>query len=312
MKPEILFAAGEARWRRYEPLLRRALAEAGLAEARIGTDTGPPETVDYIIYTPDSQVRDFTPYTRLKAVLSLWAGVESVVGNPTLKVPLCRMVDSGLREGMVEWVTGQVLRHHLDIDRTLASQNGEWRPRAAPLARGRPVTMLGLGELGRACAQALAALNFPVTGWSRTARQVDAITCLHGATGLEQALARAAILVLLLPHTPQTENLLNAERLRLLPRGAVIVNPGRGTLIDDAALLDALDSGHVGHATLDVFRTEPLPPAHPFWAHPHVTVSPHVAAETRPETAAQVVVENIRRHETGLPFLYLADRARGY
>ena len=312
MSPNILFAAGSSRWKQYEAPLRQGLAEAGLAQARLGPDVGPPAEVDYIVYTPDSKVQDFAPYARLKAVLSLWAGVENVIGNPTLRVPLTRMVDSGLKEGMVEWVAGHVLRHHLDIDRALANQNGQWIRAAAPLARQRPVTVLGLGELGTACARALAALNFPVTGWSRNARQIEGVSCLSGTDGLAQALSRASILVLLLPRTPQTENLLNAERLALLPQGAVIINPGRGSLIDEAALLAALDRGHIGHATLDVFRTEPLPPEHPFWAHPHVTVTPHIAAETRPETAAQVVVENIRRFEAGEPLLYLADRARGY
>ncbi len=312
MSVNILFAAGHARWAQYEAHLRQGLDRAGLAGARLGPDIGPTDEVDYIIYTPDSRVQDFTPYTRLKAVLSLWAGVENIVGNPTLKVPLTRMVDSGLKEGMVEWVVGHALRHHLDIDRALVSQNGRWERKAAPLARQRPVTVLGLGELGAACARALAALNFPVTGWSRTARPIAGIPCESGEDGLARALARATILVLLLPRTPETESLLNAERLALLPPGAVVLNPGRGPLIDDAALLAALDSGHIGHATLDVFRTEPLPSDHPYWAHPRVTVTPHIAAETRPETAAQVIVENIRRFETGESLLYLVDRARGY
>jgi len=169
-----------------------------------------------------------------------------------------------------------------------------------------------LGELGQACARALAALNFPVTGWSRTPRDVPGLRCVHGAEGLAAALAEAQILVLLLPDTPQTRNLLDAAALARLPRGAVVLNPGRGTLIDDDALLAALDTGQVGHATLDVFRSEPLPPDHPFWAHPRVTVTPHIASETRCETAAEVISENIRRGEAGAPFLHLVDRARGY
>jgi glyoxylate/hydroxypyruvate reductase A len=118
--------------------------------------------------------------------------------------------------------------------------------------------------------------------------------------------------VLLLPLTDETENLLDARTLALLPEGSMIVNPGRGPLIDDEALIAALDRGQVAHATLDVFREEPLPPEHPFWAHPGVTVTPHIASETRPETAAQVVAENIRRGEAGAPFLHLVDRAHGY
>lgn len=314
MTANVLFAATKTRWAEYEAPLRRALAAAGV-RARLAPETSsemPPEAVDYIVYAPSSAVQDFTPFTRLKAVLNLWAGVEHVAPNPTLKVPLARMVDHGLTQGMVEWVTGHVLRHHLGMDAQIRGQDGRWEPVVPPLAQDRPVTVLGLGVLGRACAEALAGLGFPVTGWARSPRQLPGITCLHGPDGLAQALGRAQILVLLLPDTPATRDILDARTIALLPRGAVVINPGRGTLIDEAALLAALDAGHLAHATLDVFRTEPLPPEHPFWAHPRVTVTPHIASETRAETAAQVIAENIRRGEAGAPFLHLVDRENGY
>ncbi len=165
---------------------------------------------------------------------------------------------------------------------------------------------------GQAAAQALCGLGFQVTGWSRRPKQIEGITCLSGAEGLQQALRRAEILVLLLPLTPDTENLLGAEQFAQMPKGAKLLNPGRGALIDDPALLAALDSGQIGHATLDVFRTEPLPAEHPFWQHPNVTVTPHIASETRPETAAQVIAENIDRAETGQELLYQVNRAAGY
>jgi glyoxylate/hydroxypyruvate reductase len=301
----VLFSA-PALWPEYQALLPQALAEAGLA-ARVLTEAAPGE-VDYIVYAPSSPLQDFTPYARAKAVLSLWAGVERVVANPTLTQPLCRMVDPALTEGMVEWVAGHTLRHHLGMDRHIVNPGRVWDPTCPPLARERPVTILGMGALGSACAAALRALNFPVTGWSRTEKP----GCLHGDDGLAQALATASILVTLLPRTPETESLLDAGRLALLPRGAVILNPGRGALIDDQALLAALDRGQIGHATLDVFRVEPLPSDHPFWSHPGVTVTPHIAADTRPASAARVIAENIRRGEAGLPFLHRADPARGY
>jgi len=310
MSVNVLFAARPDHWRTYETPLKQALAAAGV-DATLTTSAAP-EDVDYIVYAPNSEVQDFTPYTRAKAVLNLWAGVENIVGNPTLKIPLARMVDHGLTQGMVEWVTGHVLRHHLGMDRHILGQDGEWRAEAPPLATHRRVTMLGLGALGTACAQMLAHLGFPVTGWSRRAKDIPGITCLSGEDGLQAALQAADILVLLLPLTDETENLLDAGTLALLPEGSMIVNPGRGPLIDDEALIAALDRGHVAHATLDVFREEPLPPEHPFWAHPGVTVTPHIASETRPETAAQVVAENIRRGEAGAPFLHLVDRAHGY
>ncbi len=307
----IYFAAGRSAWAEFRAALEAAFADAGLKVAMTDIPSDP-AAVDYIIYAPSSAVQDFTPFTQCKAVLSLWAGVERIVGNGTLTQPLCRMVDPALAEGMVEWVAGHTLRHHLGMDAHIVNPGRVWDNRCPPLARERPVTVLGMGELGMACAQALAALNFPVTGWSRTAKDVAGLRCLHGEAGLQAALTGAQIVVLLLPRTPTTENVLNAERLALLPKGAVILNPGRGALIDDDALLAALDRGDLGHATLDVFRVEPLPPDHPFWAHRRITVTPHIAADTRPASAARVVAENIRRSEAGEALLHLVDRRLGY
>lgn len=306
----ILFAARPARFPEYVGPLRTALANAGI-DAHLAMDIAP-EEVDYIVYAPNSVVQDFAPYTRCKAVLSLWAGVEGIVGNTTLKLPLARMVDHGLTQGMVEWVAGHTLRHHLGMDLHIHGQDGIWRDYAPPLASDRKVTVLGLGALGAACAGALRDLGFDVTGWSRAPKEVPGIRCLNGAAGLVDALTGAEGLVLLLPATPETDNLINAERLALMAPGAFVINPGRGPLIDDAALLAALDKGQIGHATLDVFRKEPLATDHPYWAHPNVTVTPHIASETRPVTASEVIVENIRRGEAGEPFLHLVDRAQGY
>ena len=306
----ILFAARPARFPDYAGPLRTALANAGI-DAHLAMDIAP-EEVDYIVYAPNSVVQDFAPFTRCKAVLSLWAGVEGVVGNTTLKLPLARMVDHGLTQGLIEWVAGHTLRHHLGMDLHIHGQDGIWRDYAPPLARDRKVTILGLGALGAACAGALRDLGFRVTGWSRSPKDVPGIRCLNGEAGLAEALTGAEGLVLLLPATPATDNLINAERLALLAPGAFVINPGRGPLIDDAALLAALDTGQIGHATLDVFRKEPLAKDHPYWAHPNVTVTPHIASETRPVTASEVIVENIRRGEAGEPLLRLVDRARGY
>jgi glyoxylate/hydroxypyruvate reductase len=310
MTVNILFAAKPASWAAYETPLKTALHEAGVS-ADLRRDFAPAE-VDYIVYAPDSTVQDFTPYTRCKAVLNLWAGVENVVGNTTLTQPLARMVDHGLTQGMLEWVTGHVLRHHLGMDAHIHGLQGRWDKHVPPLAEDRPVTILGMGALGSACARALAGLGFDVTGWSRSAHDVEGVRCLHGDAGLAQALSTAEIAVLLLPLTAATQNLLNADRLAQMPRGAVILNPGRGALIDDDALMAALDNGQIGHATLDVFRVEPLPGDHPFWAHPSVTVTPHLASETRPASASRVIAENVRRGEAGEPFVHLVDRKLGY
>ena len=268
-----------------------------------------PDTVDYIVYSPNSPLQDFSPFTRAKAVLNIWAGVEAIVGNPTLRIPLCRMVDPALTQGMIEWVSGHVLRHHLGIDAHITAAPGTWDPIAPPVAWDRRVAVLGLGELGGACARQLAQIGFQVAGWSSTPKSIDGVTC---SNSLQDVLTEADIVVLLLPDTPATQNILNAHTLSLLAPGAVVINPGRGPLIDDAALLDALDDGQVGHATLDVFRTEPLPVEDPYWHHPNVTVTPHIASETRPKWSAKSIAENVRRGETGAPFLHQVDKTLGY
>ncbi|MFN0113376.1 MAG: 2-hydroxyacid dehydrogenase [Paracoccaceae bacterium] len=312
MTANVFFAAGADLWAEYRPPLTRALASAGVP-ARLADRAPDPAAVDYIVFSPAGVVSDFTPFTRCKAVLNLWAGVEKLVPNPTLTQPLARMVIPGLTESMVEYVTAHVLRHHLGLDRFILNPGHLWAPDPTPPnARDRRVTILGMGELGTACATALASLKFGVTGWSRSPRSLPGVRCLSGTDRLAEALSCAEILVLLLPLTADTENLLNAARLSLLPPGAALINAGRGALVDDAALLGALDSGRLGHATLDVFRQEPLPPGHPFWSHPGVTVTPHIAAQTPVEEAARAIAENVRRGEAGEPFLHLVNRECGY
>lgn len=310
MPLNIHFSAADHVWDDYNVVLPQALEKAGV-HAHLSRDHAP-ASVDYIVFAPNPALTDFAPFTRCKAVLSLWAGVETIVTNDTLTQPLARLVDPGLTQGMVEWVVGHTLRHHLGMDAHIFGQDGVWRDYVPPLAGDRPVTVLGLGALGAACGQALASLGFPVTGWSRGAKTIKGITCLHGSAGLEQALTNAEILILLLPLTPLTRNLINAERLAHLAKGAFVINPGRGPLINDAALLAALDAGQIGHATLDVFRQEPLPAGNPYWTHPKVTVTPHIASETRPASAAKVIAQNIARVEAGQPLKNLVSRSRGY
>ncbi|MCF2905017.1 glyoxylate/hydroxypyruvate reductase A [Octadecabacter sp. CECT 8868] len=304
-----LFSANDAAWPDYSEALPPAFKKFGL-KVDLSRDH-PPETVDYIIAAPNGPVQDFAPFTRCKAVLNLWAGVEDIAPNPTLTQPLARMVDKGLTDGMVEWVVAHTMRHHMGLDHHINGQDGIWRTDYPPLAADRPVTILGLGELGVACAKALRDLGFPVSGWSRSQKAVDGVTCHSGEDGFHRALTDAEILILLLPLTDATTNIINAETLTLLAKGAFVINPGRGPLIDDDALIAALGT-NIAHATLDVFRTEPLPKNHVFWAHPQVTVTPHIASTTRPKTAANCIAENIRRGEAGEAFLHLVDRSRGY
>ncbi|MBW7056829.1 glyoxylate/hydroxypyruvate reductase A [Paracoccus bogoriensis] len=298
----VRFSACPRAWDEWAPALRAACPEMVLQR------DGDPAAFDAIIYAPGGDIKDFSPYRNVRLVQSLWAGVERIVTNPTLTQPLARMVDPGLSAGMAEYCTGWAMRAHLGMDRY--AQDGVWRNgQIPPLATERPVTILGMGELGRATASHLRAIGFPVTGFSRSGRPVEGVTV---TSDLPKALAQAQILIALLPDTPDTRNLMDAASLGLLPKGAWLINPGRGTLIDDRALLDALDTGHLAHAVLDVFRTEPLPADHPFWHHAGVTVTPHIAAETRPETAAPVVAANLRAAMSGQPVFGLVDRSRGY
>lgn len=309
MTLNIHFQGRDGLFAEWQGPLQRALDAAGI-DAQV-SENADPATVDVILYSPaPGETIDFTAFTRCQLVQSLWAGVERIAPNTSLTQPLCRMVDPGLTQGMVEYVVGHALRNHLGIDAVRAATT--WNPVIPPLSSERPVAMLGMGALGLACAHALSALGFEVMGWSRRPKSVPGIACFHGEDGLRHVLGRAQIVVTLLPATAETANLLNAQSLSLLPRGAFIINPGRGTLIDDTALLAALDSGQIAHATLDVFRTEPLPLDHPYWAHPSVTVTPHIAADTRPETAAQVVAQNLLRLRDGQPLLHLVDRQAGY
>ena len=307
----ILFAAVTERWDQYQEPLKKELDLIGL-EYKLSNNL-PPSEVDYIIYAPNSSIKDFSVFIKLKAVLNLWAGVEDVVKNETLKVPLSRMVDKGLTQGMKEWVLGHVMRYHLGIDLHIFGQDGQWRDWSAPpLANDRNVTILGLGALGAECANTLAKVGFKVRGWSLNKKSIDNVICHHGFEGLEKSLLGSEIVILLLPSTADTENIINKKTISYLSKSAVIINPGRGTLIDEKALLESLDDGKLAHATLDVFRQEPLPAEHLFWRHPKITVTPHIASETRPETASQVIATNIDRFEKGKTLLYQVNFEAGY
>lgn len=251
----------------------------------------------------------------LRAVFALGAGVESILRDSTYPtgVPLVRMVDPGLAIGMNEFVLMRVLHYHRQMHEHARHQKvHEWVRLVPPLPGDRRVGLLGLGELGTKCAQTLAGLGFDVAGWTRTPRVVPGVTAFAGLSQLPDFLARTEILVCLLPLTADTANILNRERLGLLPKAACIINVARGEHIVDADLIAALDSGHLAGATLDVFREEPLPPNHAYWNHPKVTVVPHIAAITQIRTAAETLACNVRRVLAGQPPGNIVSRERGY
>ena len=312
MSARILFSAHRRSHADWLPQLKLALQERGIVD-RISTEVTDPQAVRYVVHSPDGPISDFSRFTNLRAVLSLWAGVEEIVGNPTLKVPLIRMLDPGMIDGMVEWVTGQVLRHHLGMDAHILNRSGQWlKHLSPPLACERSVGMLGLGSLGQACIRSLARFKFQLLGWSRTPKSLDGVESFSGADGLKRVLERADIVVILIPLTAETENFINADTLAFAKPGLTIINCGRGALIDDDALLEAIASCRVNHATLDVFRVEPLPPEHPFWACEGVSVWPHISSETRVETASRVIARSLSRLDAGLPVDGLVSVERGY
>jgi glyoxylate/hydroxypyruvate reductase A len=256
----------------------------------------------------------FAGMTGLRLVVNLGAGVDSLVGRDDLPpVPIARLNDPGMVRLMTSYVIFAVTRYARDIPHfERAQRRGAWdyiHPRALDRI---PVGVLGLGELGGPAASALASMGYTVQGWSRSPKTIPGVTCHHGAAGLEAVLRASEILVVLLPLTPATRGLLGAAELALLPAGAKLINACRGPVVAEPALLDALRSGALAEATLDVFNTEPLPEGHPFWAMENVLITPHLASITVPEAAAQDVAESIRRVQRGLPPLHPVDPARGY
>ena len=283
-------------------------------EIRPWEDPGDLEEIEFALVwkPPHGALRKFP---KMKAIFSVGAGVDALLGDPDLPdgVPLCRMVDDSLTRGMVEYTLLHVLRHHRDQPLLEENQRaGEWDAFASPLASERRVGVMGLGAIGGAAAEALAALGFQTAGWSRGPKEIAGVECHHGPDGMKAFLRDAEILVCLLPLTPETEGILDKNLFRQLPKGACLINAGRGDQQVEEDILDALESGQLGHATLDVFREEPLPSDHPFWNHPRVTVTPHNAAITEAKSATRIVAENIRRLGKGRPLLNLVDRTAGY
>jgi glyoxylate/hydroxypyruvate reductase A len=297
-----------SRWRGHLDQLMPGL------EVRVWPDIGDPAAIRYaLVWRPDPGLLASLP--NLKLILSLGAGVDHIFCDPNLPhgVPIVRLVDPYLTDAMSEYVAMQVLRlHRGDLDYQAQQQARIWRELPQKNAVERPVGILGFGEIGEATGHRLRALGFPVAAWGRRERRVEGYTVFAGEEGLPRLLAHSEILVCLLPLTAATEGILCAANFAHLPRGAGLVNAGRGGHLVEEDLIPALDSSQLSGAALDVFREEPLPPEHPFWAHPRILVTPHIAGITNPVTASRVVAENIRRFEAGEPLLNRVDPAQGY
>ena len=298
----------EARWK---PRLAELMPEL---EIRLWPEIGDPHAIDYaLVWRPEPGLLAALP--NLKLILSLGAGVDHILCDPQLPrhVPIVRLVDPYMTETMSEYVVLQVLRlHRRDLDYRAQQEAQIWRELAQKNAAERAIGILGFGELGQDAGRKLKGLGFDVAFWSRTEKIVDGFAGYAGPAGLSAMLARTEILVCLLPLTPATEGILSAHIFALLPKGAGLINAARGAHLVEEDLIAALGTGQLSAAVLDVFREEPLSPGHPFWRHPRIVVTPHVAALTNPSTAAPIVLDNIRRFEEGRPLLNLVDPERGY
>lgn len=308
----IFYAGNSEEWDEYKLHLNQALDKFNISY-RLTKNLENPLDIDYIIYAPNGELQDFAPFKNVKLVQGLWAGVEVPLANKSLTQPLARMVEPGLSLGMVDYVMGHVLRYHLGTDRFHKASPGEWLgENIPPLSKSRSVGILGLGALGMHCANKLSEFGFKVSGWSRSEKKHSNIKCFYGTSGLNKILSTSEILVLLLPNTKETKEIINKKSIEKMLDGVSIINPGRGTLINDDDLISALDTGKISGATLDTFCIEPLPKKHAYWSHPNVLVTPHVASTTRINTACAIVAKNIHRGETKKPFMYLVDKLSGY
>jgi glyoxylate/hydroxypyruvate reductase A len=256
---------------------------------------------------------------KLRLIQSLWAGVDRLLLDPTLPpgVPIARMVDPAMNASMAETALWATLALHRGTFAYAQSQRqGLWQPRPQRRADSVHVLVLGLGQMGLAAARRIAQQGYRVSGWSLRPREPSAelagIDCHSGATALSALLPHSDIVINLLPLTTATAGLLDARFFAALRQGAGLVNLARGAHVVDADLLAALDNGQLAHAVLDVFHTEPLPADHAFWSHARVTVLPHVAAQTDPHSAAQVVAANVRSLFEGRPLAHLVQIERGY
>ena len=297
-------------------ILWNKVLEAGLGplDFRTRDKLGNKDEIEVVLaWKPDRGL--IASFPNVKLIVSLGMGVDHLLADDQLPagVPITRIMDDGLVGQMSEYAIYFALRHHRDIDKYAESQRArQWKPEDFVDTIHRRIGVTGLGTIGQDTAKKFAALGFPTAGWSRTQKTLPGVETFHGPDGLAAFLARTDILVNVLPLTRDTKGLLDARLFAALPKGAYLINMGRGGHVVDDDLLAAIDSGHLAGATLDVFRTEPLPPGHPFWQHPRITLTPHTSARTLRSTSLRQIADNILRMEAGQPVPGIVDRQRGY
>ena len=274
---------------------------------------GDPASIDILI-VGGAMSDMFDDLAGLRFVHSAWAGIDSLMKlDLPADLPIARLVDPTLAGDMAEYVVAQVMALHRHLPVYARQQRARlWLPLDQPRAGARRIGFLGFGEMARASAKALAGLGFPIQAWARRGGLVDGVEVGSGEAALRAMLGATDILVNLLPLTDETRGILNRSTLSALPQGASLVNAGRGGHLVVPDLLALLDDGHLSHAVLDVFTTEPLDVDDALWDHPGVGITPHVAATTDPESASRIIADNIARFRAGVPPIGLVDRTRGY
>ncbi|CAH1651460.1 D-3-phosphoglycerate dehydrogenase [Hyphomicrobiales bacterium] len=280
---------------------------------RIWPDIGDPEAVEYLLlWQPPERIAETFP--NLKMLFSVGAGVDQLdFSKLPPELPVVRMLEPGIAESMAEFVCMATLMLHRDLVIYLDRQrHRQWQEIQVRASADRCVGVMGLGQLGQASLEKLRAFGFPLVGWNRSPRQIEGVTCFAGPSELPAFLARTDILICLLPLTEATRGILDARLFAALPRGAAIINVGRGGHLVEADLLAALETGQLSGAMIDVLDPEPPKPEHPFWHHPLIVMTPHVASMTRPESGAAFVLETIESHRKGLPIEGLVAPGREY
>lgn len=289
-------------------------AEAPELEITVGSVKDQPERVEFMLsWAPRAD--EIAKYPNLRFICSGGAGVDGILRVPNLPpgLPIVRLVDKILTQRMTHYVVHAVLHHYRRTNHYVAAQaRADWAPTEPHSIETSRIGILGLGALGGDAAEKLLALEFSVAGWTRRPKTHPGVTCHHGRDGLDAFLAGTDILICLLPLTPDTRGLVDTKLLGQLPRGAYLINPARGGLVDDDAVMAALESGQLSGAALDVFNEEPLPPNHPYWSHRSVMITPHMASRTHARSAVPQLVENVLRARAGQPLLNQVDREAGY
>lgn len=266
-----------------------------------------------VVWAPGPEL--FEKQRALKAIFNLGAGIDALMATPNLPpgVPVVRLGDAGMSVQMAEYVCHAVIRHARELDLFETDmRNGSWKFRKPTIRAQFPVGIMGLGALGKRVAQAVASFEYPVLGWSRTPKTLVGVRCFSGDEGLDPFLRGVRILVCVLPLTLHTASILNRANLSKLLAGGILINVARGGHLVEQDLLALLEEGLLAGATLDVYRDEPLPADHPFWGHPKIVMTPHIAARTLRQDSLAQIAEKITAFERGEAIAGIVERARGY